>query len=229
MTLKLAALICVLTLTACVMTAPDHVAGKFCRLNDRKDDTAIKRILSTDLRTLWEQAQAKSDDWAKKNPGEKPPLGDGIHTQAYADFAAICRVENISGDDTRREATIYHGFPGDPQAGWSDRLVLIPEKGSWVIDEILFAPGYSSGLRYSLKSVLDPMADIAQFTERREMCEHFIGEEPYDEERRAYLNKTIDETCTGTDRELAALKAKYADNPEITAKLSAYDDKIEGF
>jgi hypothetical protein len=30
-------------------------------------------------------------------------------------------------------------------------------------------------------------ADVAKFKDRRDLCDHFRGEEPYDEERRAFL------------------------------------------
>ena len=34
-------------------------------------------------------------------------------------------------------------------------------------------------------------ADVATFVERRDLCDHFRGEEPYDEQRRKFLNKNI--------------------------------------
>ena len=51
-------------------------------------------------------------------------------------------------------------------------------------------------------------ADVAKFKERRDICDHFRGEEPYDAERRKFLEENLNKYCTGTDKELASLKAK---------------------
>ena len=225
--MRLKWLLPVLFLGACVMNAPDHVAGKFCRLSAEEDGhDQIKKILSRDVRDLWGQAQAASDAWGRENPGEKPPLGDGVPLQAFPDFAPICKVQNISGKGNERIVDVYHGFYNDPKAGWTDRLVLKPEMGSWVIGDIQFAPEYEGSLRSVLEEVLKD--DVDKFIERREACEHFIGEEPYDDERRAFLNKSIQETCTGTNAELQALKDKYSDKPNILKKLMPFEE-ISGF
>jgi hypothetical protein len=69
--------------------------------------------------------------------------------------------------------------------------------------------------------------DVARFVEQRELCEHFLGEEPYDAERRKFLEKRVRETCTGTDARLAALMKKYKRNPAVANKLNEYEAKIE--
>ena len=68
---------------------------------------------------------------------------------------------------------------------------------------------------------------VAEFKERRDLCEHFLGEEPYDEERRIFLEKNIRKYCTGTDKELSSLKEKYKDNKAVLKTLADYDDDIE--
>ncbi len=70
-------------------------------------------------------------------------------------------------------------------------------------------------------------ADVTAFVEKREGCDHFRGEEAYDEERGRFLKENMDKLCTGTDAELAALKAKYAERKEVMAKLSEYEITIE--
>ena len=71
------------------------------------------------------------------------------------------------------------------------------------------------------------LPDVAAFIERRDGCDHFRGEEPYDEERRAFLEKNIVELCSGTDQQLAALKIKYSSDPNVIAKLVQYEADIE--
>lgn len=69
--------------------------------------------------------------------------------------------------------------------------------------------------------------DVAAYIERRNECEHFIGEEPYDEARRKYLTRVIRETCTGSNRDLAALRAKYRSRPEVLEALADFYDLAE--
>lgn len=70
-------------------------------------------------------------------------------------------------------------------------------------------------------------ADVARFIEKRDGCDHFRGEEPYDEERRKFLLDNIATLCTGTDNQLAQLKKKYAGRPEVIRKLNDYELRIE--
>ena len=70
-------------------------------------------------------------------------------------------------------------------------------------------------------------ADVASFIERRDLCDHFRGEEPYNEERRKFLEKNIVELCTGTDSKLVNLKQKYRRNPAVIKRLSLYEEDIE--
>ncbi|MEM1132249.1 MAG: hypothetical protein AAGH53_04875 [Pseudomonadota bacterium] len=70
-------------------------------------------------------------------------------------------------------------------------------------------------------------ADVRRFIVRRQGCDHFRGEPPYDEQRAEFLAKQIEETCTGTDAELAGLRRKYDDYAAIIAALSDFEDSIE--
>jgi hypothetical protein len=69
--------------------------------------------------------------------------------------------------------------------------------------------------------------DVAKFIERRDGCDHFRGEEPYDAERRKFLESNIRKLCIGTDRELSTLRRKYSKNPRVISRLSEYEQKIE--
>jgi hypothetical protein len=70
-------------------------------------------------------------------------------------------------------------------------------------------------------------ADVARFVERRDLCDHFRGEEPYDAARRKFLEAKTREFCAGTDKELARLKARYGTRPDLMGKLNEYEDVIE--
>jgi hypothetical protein len=70
-------------------------------------------------------------------------------------------------------------------------------------------------------------ADVAAFIQRRDACDHLRGEEPYDAARAAELKRGLAENCTGTDRELAALRRKYAAQARVMKRLSRYEDQVE--
>lgn len=66
-------------------------------------------------------------------------------------------------------------------------------------------------------------ADVIAFLERRVLCEHFLGEEPYDDERREFLVRSVEATCRGTDAALAALRMRYHDEPDIVERLAEFE------
>lgn len=84
---------------------------------------------------------------------------------------------------------------------------------------VLFASGVQAQEKWP--------SDVARFIERRDGCDHFRGEEPYDEERRRYLNQKMAELCRGTDQALFRLKTKYQKSKKIMAVLDEYESKIE--
>lgn len=69
--------------------------------------------------------------------------------------------------------------------------------------------------------------DVTEFKARRDACDHFRGEEPYDEERRLFLEKQMTELCTGSDEQLRKLKQRYRDDPAVQAALAGYEPRIE--
>lgn len=70
-------------------------------------------------------------------------------------------------------------------------------------------------------------ADVQSFIESRELCEHFRQEDPYDQQRREFLQKQIAKHCIGTDKALDALKEKYKDHGSVIEALSKYEVNIE--
>ena len=69
--------------------------------------------------------------------------------------------------------------------------------------------------------------EARSFVIKRQGCDHFRGEPPYDKERQKFLIQQMKELCTGTDAELQRLRAKYADHPETIQSLSEFEDCIE--
>lgn len=69
--------------------------------------------------------------------------------------------------------------------------------------------------------------EVTDFMVARDGCDHFRGEEPYDEERRVFLEDNIRTLCTGSDVKLADLRKRYRKDAEVMSALHEYADKIE--
>ena len=74
-----------------------------------------------------------------------------------------------------------------------------------------------------------PVPDLAAFLERRGICDHLRGEfpDPPDPDRVRELEQLLDQYCTGTDAQLAALKARYRGDATVTRQLEAFEPRIE--
>ena len=61
---------------------------------------------------------------------------------------------------------------------------------------------------------------VARFVERAEMCEHFAGEEPYDDARRAEIDRNLNDLrCTTITRDGEALKLSRRERPEDLRRI----------
>jgi hypothetical protein len=67
--------------------------------------------------------------------------------------------------------------------------------------------------------------DVSEFLSTRESCDHWRGEEGYDEVRRAEIARATCDACQGTDSKLAGLKRKYRTHANVIAKLSEFGPK----
>lgn len=69
--------------------------------------------------------------------------------------------------------------------------------------------------------------DVKTFIDRRNSCDHFRNEEPYDAARGAEIARQLTRLCTGTDADLARLKRLHARHPAVQKALSGYELKVE--
>ena len=70
-------------------------------------------------------------------------------------------------------------------------------------------------------------SDVMRFTRQRDLCDHYRQEEPYDDARRKFLQEGVRASCSGTDRALRRLKAKYRASPIVLRRLAGYEPSIE--
>ena len=68
---------------------------------------------------------------------------------------------------------------------------------------------------------------VTRFVERAQMCEHWAGEEPYDDARRAEIEGNLtDLRCTTVRRDGQALKLSRKDRPDDVRRI---DEALAGF
>ena len=74
-----------------------------------------------------------------------------------------------------------------------------------------------------------PPVDLATFLDRRATCDHLRGEvpDPPDAQRMREIEQGTAAYCTGTDAQLAQLKARYRDDPAVSKQLAEFEPRIE--
>ena len=131
----------------------------FCLSRLGNDEAVIQGILTTGLKEAINAAQKKSDEFAKKNPDEKPPLGDGIGWQSSPDYGDTCDIGLVTLSQTDAKVEIKYGFKDYPAGAYTDTLILkkVPidgmDVGYWRIDDIVYSDG--SDLKTGLVTAFD--------------------------------------------------------------------------
>ena len=63
--------------------------------------------------------------------------------------------------------------------------------------------------------------DVRQVLDRRQGCDHWLGEEPYDAERRRQIERVVRGLgCAHLEKDEARLRRRYAASPAIIAALA---------
>lgn len=123
---------------------PEQIAQIFCLSRTGNDEAVISGILTDDLVKAIDVANKKDDDYVKKNPDEKPPLGDGIPWQSAPDYADRCDIGLVTLSKTDAKVELKYSFKDYPEANFSDVLILkkVPvegfDDGVWRIDDVFF-------------------------------------------------------------------------------------------
>lgn len=130
-------------------------AQAFCSLRMVEGGNALVYLASPALKEAIDGAMAENAAMQQARPDEKPPLGDGIPWQSHPDASDTCEpgAQIAEGDATI--VAVSHGFADDAEAGWTDRLVLVPgESGVLLLDDIRYGEeGDSDTLRGVLVGV----------------------------------------------------------------------------
>ncbi len=152
---------------------PEQVGQIFCFSRLGNDEAAVEGILSPALKSAIADAWSKDDAWEKANPGDKPPLGDGIPWQAWPDYAAECSVGLVTLMKTDARVEIHYGFPESADANFTDTLLLkridMADYGTafWRIDNIAYATGGDLQATLRGPSRVSKPAALLQLTRQR--------------------------------------------------------------
>jgi hypothetical protein len=123
---------------------PLQIGQIFCISRAGNDMAPVEAIVTPSLKAAITKADALDAAWEKKNPGEKPPLGDGLPWQASPDYTANCTAGDSAtmGKDARVD--INYVFADDPSGNYTDVLELKPVIDKtigdtvWRINDVLF-------------------------------------------------------------------------------------------
>src|ERR1700712_3288924 len=100
----------------------EQIGEIFCLSRLGNDEAVIDGILTADLKAAIADADKQNADWEAKNPGDKPPLGDGVPWQSWTDYAAKCATGLVALSKKDAKVEIQYGFPDDPKADFTDTL-----------------------------------------------------------------------------------------------------------
>jgi hypothetical protein len=131
--------------TSYIKISPQQIAEIFCLSIVGNEFAPIESLVTPDLKAAIADAEAKDAAYEKANPGEMPPLGDGIPWQDAPDYAAGCKVGAVTITKDSARVAIAHSFPEYPDADFTDtlmlKLVADPASGEnlWRIDNVAYA------------------------------------------------------------------------------------------
>lgn len=74
----------------------------------------------------------------------------------------------------------------------------------------------------ALKALREGMPpDVSEFIRRAVICNHWAGEEPYDDDRREQINRAVKRMgCLELDADQKALRSQYAGQGEVLKRIS---------
>lgn len=152
----LAAVLSVLIAPPVMAQDKDLVAlgTSFCQMRADGSEGQVRSLLTKSLLDAIDAAEAVSKKYEAANPGDKPPLGDGIPFQSFPDVPDSCAPANIKETGGSVEMDIEYKFKASPEGNFSDRTLVRQENGRPLIDDVLYgSDGYKSGLRQVLADI----------------------------------------------------------------------------
>lgn len=114
-----------------------RLAEAFCAAVRASDEAAAEALMTPALRDGIAALRVANAAFIAENPGDKPPLGNGLRLTAYQDYPESCTPEAV----TDVGAVLVYQPAGVTDGAWRDRLeVEAAPDGQPLVSDILYAP-----------------------------------------------------------------------------------------
>lgn len=126
---------------------PEDIGLIFCIASLGNDMAPVEGMLTSALATEIERAWEDNAAFEASNPGDKPPLGDGLPWRTWPDYADGCTVGEALAERESAYVDIHYSFSEAPEANYTNTLVLVPATFAdgaplrWRIDDIELGDG----------------------------------------------------------------------------------------
>jgi len=128
------------------------VATGFCAAVKAFREDEAERLMTAGLRARIAELRRFDAEWQRRNPGEKPPLGNGLMLKAWQDAPESCTPEQVSASG----AVLLYAPAGAPADVWRDRLVLVRgADGRLQVADIVYDPRTGGKFTSWLREALD--------------------------------------------------------------------------
>jgi hypothetical protein len=128
---------------------PEQIAEIFCIGSVGNNMAPVEALFSPELQALVAEAWEKNAAYEAANPGDKPPLGDGLPWRTWPDYADGCTAGEGVAEREMAVVAVNYTFSDAPDANYSNELILRPatfadgEPLVWVIDDIDLGEGHT--------------------------------------------------------------------------------------
>ena len=114
-----------------------RLAEAFCAAVRASDEAAAEALMAPALRDRIAALRIANEAFLAADPGDKPPLGNGLRLTAYQDYPESCMPEAVGESG----AVLAYQPAGVTDGAWRDELeVEIGPAGEPVMSDILYAP-----------------------------------------------------------------------------------------
>jgi len=104
----------------------EAIGAEFCVAAKQWDEARAERLMTSSLRAAIADLRRFDAEWQARNPGEKPPLGNGLRLMAWPDSPERCVPGAVTAGGMRAGSVVLAYVPAmAPTEGWEDRLVLV--------------------------------------------------------------------------------------------------------
>jgi hypothetical protein len=109
---------------------------RFCAAVLAGDEMAAVALMTSDVQEKVNKLKVFDAGWQARNPGEKPPLGNGLQLTAWQDAPQSCTPGEAKGNNL----VLTYVPAGAPAEIWRDTLVLADEGGGLRVADIRYEP-----------------------------------------------------------------------------------------